>query len=79
MQLHGNSFYTHRPKDSFQYGSSVFFTTPVVLVCSPLTVATANGSGRAGNTCISMVLLDLGRILLNNLLFSPSAAITGKR
>lgn len=32
-------------KTSFQYGFSVFLMTEVVLVCSPLMVATANGSG----------------------------------
>lgn len=33
-------------KLSFQYGLSVFLITPVVLVCSPPIVATANGSGK---------------------------------
>lgn len=33
-------------KLSFQYGFRVFLITPVVFVCSPLTVATANGSGK---------------------------------
>lgn len=33
-------------KLSFQYGLSVFLITPVVFVCSPLTVATAKGSGK---------------------------------
>lgn len=37
--------YTYISKLSFQYGFSVFFITLVVLVCSPLTVATAKGSG----------------------------------
>jgi hypothetical protein len=37
---------THKSKLSFQYGFSVRFDTVVVLVCSPLTVATAKGSGK---------------------------------
>lgn len=37
-------------KLSFQYGFSVFLMTPVVLVCSPLIVATANGSGNPAGT-----------------------------
>jgi hypothetical protein len=36
---------THKSKLSFQYGLSVLFETVVVLVCSPLMVATAKGSG----------------------------------
>lgn len=36
---------TNISKLSFQYGFSVFLITPVVCVCSPLTVATAKGSG----------------------------------
>jgi hypothetical protein len=31
---------------SFQYGLSVLLITEVVFVCSPLIVATANGSGK---------------------------------
>jgi len=37
---------TYMSKLSFQYGLSVFLITPVVLVCSPPIVATANGSGK---------------------------------
>jgi hypothetical protein len=37
---------TYMSKLSFQYGFSVFLMTLVVLVCSPLIVATANGSGK---------------------------------
>jgi hypothetical protein len=36
---------TYKSKLSFQYGLSVLFETVVVLVCSPLMVATAKGSG----------------------------------
>jgi hypothetical protein len=39
---------TYMSKLSFQYGFSVRLITAVVLVCSPLTVATANGSGKPG-------------------------------
>lgn len=35
----------HISKLSFQYGFKVFLMTAVVLVCSPLMVATAKGSG----------------------------------
>jgi hypothetical protein len=41
-------------KLSFQYGFKVFLMTPVVLVCSPLMVATANGSGNPKRCTISM-------------------------
>lgn len=37
---------SYKSKLSFQYGFSVFLLTVVVLVCSPLMVATANGSGK---------------------------------
>jgi hypothetical protein len=37
---------TYMSKLSFQYGFSVFLMTLVVRVCSPLIVATANGSGK---------------------------------
>ena len=46
-------------KLSFQYGFSVFLMTPVVLVCSPLTVATANGSGKPVRCCQSPPWLSL--------------------
>lgn len=36
---------SYRSKISFQYGFKVFLITDVVWVCSPPTVATANGSG----------------------------------
>ena len=36
---------SYRSKISFQYGFRVFLMTDVVWVCSPPTVATANGSG----------------------------------
>jgi hypothetical protein len=36
---------TYTSNDSFQYGFSVFLIAEVVLVCSPSTVNTANGSG----------------------------------
>jgi hypothetical protein len=36
----------HKSKLSFQYGFKVRLLTLVVLVCSPLIVATANGSGK---------------------------------
>ena len=36
---------TYRSNISFQYGFNVFLITDVVWVCSPPTVATANGSG----------------------------------
>ena len=36
----------YKSKVSFQYGFSVRFETDVVLVCSPLMVATAKGSGK---------------------------------
>lgn len=43
----------HKSKLSFQYGFSVLLLTLVVLVCSPLMVATAKGSGKpvAGQYC----------------------------
>lgn len=37
---------SYKSKFSFQYGFSVRLLTVVVLVCSPLMVATAKGSGR---------------------------------
>lgn len=43
-----NGARTYMSKLSFQYGFRVFLMTPVVLVCSPLMVATANGSGKPG-------------------------------
>jgi hypothetical protein len=39
---------TNRSKLSFQYGFKVFLMTEVDCVCSPLTIATANGSGKPG-------------------------------
>ena len=38
--------FSYMSKLSFQYGLRVFLITPVVLVCSPFTVATAKGSGK---------------------------------
>lgn len=37
---------TYKSNGSFQYGFKVFLITEVVWVCSPPTVATANGSGK---------------------------------
>ena len=45
----------YKSKLSFQYGFSVLLETVVVLVCSPLMVATAKGSGNPGE------LLDDGK------------------
>lgn len=42
----------HKSKLSFQYGHSVRLDTAVVWVCSPLTVATANGSGKPMATLV---------------------------
>lgn len=39
-------YWSYKSKLSFQYGLSVFLLTVVVLVCSPLMVATAKGSGK---------------------------------
>jgi hypothetical protein len=41
----------YKSKLSFQYGFNVFLMTVVVLVCSPLTVTTANGSGNPTTVC----------------------------
>jgi hypothetical protein len=41
-------------KLSFQYGFNVFFITAVVLVCSPLMVATANGSGNPRDRTLAL-------------------------
>ena len=41
----GAYFVAYKSKLSFQYGFRVFLETVVVLVCSPLIVATAKGSG----------------------------------
>ena len=55
---------THRSKLSFQYGLSVFFMTLVVLVCSPLMVATANGSGNPGDCIISFPWFNCGEYVM---------------
>lgn len=49
-------------KLSFQYGFSVFLITLVVRVCSPLMVATANGSGKPvdGVSGVSKLVGELG-------------------
>jgi hypothetical protein len=41
----------YKSKLSFQYGFRVRFETVVVLVCSPLMVATENGSGNPAGCC----------------------------
>jgi hypothetical protein len=47
MPYHTNDLNVpYKSKLSFQYGFKVFLITLVVLVCSPLTVATAKGSGK---------------------------------
>ena len=43
---HNRSSITHISNVSFQYGFSVRLITDVVFVCSPLSVATAKGSGK---------------------------------
>lgn len=45
MLLRFRRLHAHKSKLSFQYGFKVLLITVVVLVCSPLRVATANGSG----------------------------------
>lgn len=52
VTLSTGSYETHISKVSFQYGLSVLLITDVVLVCSPLIVATAKGSGKpVGTLC----------------------------
>jgi hypothetical protein len=43
-----NTGIAYKSKLSFQYGLNVRLETCVVFVCSPLMVATANGSGKPG-------------------------------
>ena len=70
---------SYMSKLSFQYGLSVFLMTPVVLVCSPLMVATAKGSGNPVFLREHVLLpkrLPISNILKTSLLYNPSAAIT---
>lgn len=55
----GRIFFSYISKLSFQYGLRVFLITPVVLVCSPLIVATAKGSG---NPDESISVLDTTQV-----------------
>jgi len=74
-------------KLSFQYGFSVFLITTVVFVCSPLMVATANGSGNPAVYGVSLFFSTMPAhpaaflskaedVLKTSLLYSPSAAMT---
>lgn len=49
---------TYMSNDSFQYGLRVFLMTEVVLVCSPPSVATANGSGKPRETIHKLAFLS---------------------
>lgn len=59
-------------KGSFQYGFKVFLMTDVVLVCSPSTVNTANGSGNP----ISQFIIIRHQVRKTSRFVKPSAAMT---
>jgi hypothetical protein len=73
---------THISNVSFQYGFSVRLITDVVFVCSPLSVATAKGSGNPKtNKNQPLHGLESGEGRVDDIrntsrLYNPSAAMT---
>ncbi len=73
----------YKSKLSFQYGFKVRLDTCVVLVCSPLMVATAKGSGNPGDDSVSTTATAHDpehethhHVLNTSRLYRPSAAMT---